>query len=106
MNALRAETAAAVESVRAETLARLERMEEAPAEEARRRSAVESASLGRPSVESAAARVAAGLEPCVDAVTAVAARVLGPGRRRSGEDERERGGKGKILLTRPPSPPS
>ena len=89
VNALRAETAAAVESVRVETLARLERMEEAPAEEARRRSAVESASLGRPSVESAVARVAAGLEPCIDAVTALAARVLGPGRR-SGEDERER----------------
>ena len=89
VNALRAETAAAVESVRVETLARLERMEEAPAEEARRRSAVESASLGRPSVESAVARVAAGLEPCIDAVTALAARVLRPGRR-SGEDERER----------------
>ena len=73
VNALRAETAAAVESVRVETLARLERMEEAPAEEARRRSAVESASLGRPSVESVVAHVAAGLEPCIDAVTALAA---------------------------------
>ena len=72
VNALRAETAAAVESVRVETLARLERMEEAPAGGAAK-GAVESASLGRPSVESAVARVAAGLEPCIDAVTALAA---------------------------------
>ena len=88
VNALRAETAAAVESVRVETLARLERMEAAQlAEEARRKSAVESA------VESTRgsrhwSSFAAGLEPCVDVITALAARVLGPGRR-SGKDERE-----------------
>ena len=90
VNALRAETAAAVESVRVETLARLERMEEAR----RRRRRGEGAPSRAPAsvVHSripSLARVAAGLEPCVDAVTALAARVLGPGRR-SGEDERER----------------
>ena len=87
VNTLRAETAAAVESVRVETLARLERvearMERAESESSK---AVGGSPLG---VESVVARVAAGLEPCVDVVTALAARVLGPGR--SGDGERERG---------------
>ena len=84
VESVRVLTAAAVESVRVETLARLERVE-ARLERAESSIKAVSRPLG---VESVVKRVAAGLEPCVDVVTALAARVLGPGR--SGEDERTR----------------
>ena len=99
VNALRAETAAAVESVRVETLARLERVE-ARVERAESESESSKAlTRGHPlgGGEPVVARVAAGLEPCIDVVTALAARVLGPGR--SGDSEREGGGREAVTAT-------
>lgn len=99
VNTLRAETAAAVESVRVETLARLERVE-ARVERAESESESSKAlTRGHPlgGGESVVARVAAGLEPCIDVVTALAARVLGPGR--SGDSEREGGGREAVTAT-------
>ena len=77
VNALRAETAAAVGAFADHGGERSRRdagavgaMEEAPAEGGGRSRSRRKQPRGRPSVESAVARVAAGLEPCVDAVTA------------------------------------